>query len=142
MQPGLGICLQNKHRTPIYFTKKALRIIIGVHPRSPSEPLFCQLKFLNCENIFKYLVGRLMYRVYHEELTTLQFLYIKNSDIHMHDHYHIPLCRTIQMLVISYSLEIQRQRSIIIYFIRNYTKLYVAYYCVITVAPLHPLHPC
>ena len=99
LQPGLGICLQNKHRTPIYFTKKALRIITGVHPRSPSEPLFCQLKFLNCENISKYLVGRLMYRVYHEELTTLQFLFIKNSDIHMHGtrqrgHYHIPLCRT------------------------------------------------
>ena len=79
--------------------KKALRIITGVHPRSPSEPLFCQLKFLNCENIFKYIVGRLMYRVYHEELTTLRFLFIKNSDIHMHGtrqrgHYHIPLCRT------------------------------------------------
>ena len=79
--------------------KKALRIITGVHPRSPSEPLFCQLKFLNCENIFRYLVGRLMYRVYHEELTTPQFPFIKNSDIHMHDtrqrgHYHIPLCRT------------------------------------------------
>ena len=39
--------------------KKALRIITGVHPRSPSEPLFRQLKFLNCENIFEYLVGRL-----------------------------------------------------------------------------------
>ena len=37
-----------------------------------------------------------MYRVYHNELTTLQFLFIKNSDTHMHDtcqrgHYHIPL---------------------------------------------------
>ena len=114
--------------------KKAIRIITGVHPRSPSEPLFCQLKFLNCENIFKYLVGRLMYRVYHEELTTHQFLFIKNGDIHMHGtrqrgHYHIPLCRTnlgkvvydilvlyfgikfpmqisIQIVVILYSLEI------------------------------------
>ena len=79
--------------------KKALRIITGVHPRSPSEPLFRQLKFLNCEIIFKYLVGRLMYRVYHGELSTLQFLFVKNSDIHMHNtrqsgHYHIPVCRT------------------------------------------------
>ena len=85
---------------PLFILQKnALRIITGVHPRSPSEPWFCQLKFLNCENIFKYLVGRLMYRVYHEELTTLQFPFIKNSDIHMHGtrqtgHYHIPLCRT------------------------------------------------
>ena len=63
------------------------------------EPLFRQLKFLNCENIFKYLVGRLMYRVYHGELSTLQFLFVKNSDIHRHytrqsGHYHIPVCRT------------------------------------------------
>ena len=47
---------------------RALRII-----RSPSEPFFRQLRFLNCENIVKYLVGRLMYRVYHGELSTLQF---------------------------------------------------------------------
>ena len=47
---------------PLFILQKgALRIITGVHPSSPSEPLFCQLKFLNCENIFKYLVGRLMY---------------------------------------------------------------------------------
>ena len=99
LQPNLGICLLNTDRAPIYYTKKALRIITGVHPRSPSEPLFRQLKFLNCENIFKYLVGRLMYRVYHGELSILQFLFVKNSDIHMHDtrqsgYYHIPVCRT------------------------------------------------
>ena len=87
-----------QHRTPIYFRKRALRIIPGVQPRSPSEALFYQLKILNCENIFKYQVSRLMYRVYHRELTTLQFR-SKNTDIHLHDarqrgHYHIPLCRT------------------------------------------------
>ena len=43
--------------------QRVIRIIIGVHPRSPSEPL----KFLSCENIFKYLIGRLIYRIYHEE---------------------------------------------------------------------------
>ena len=90
-------------KTPIeplfILQKRALQIITGVHHRSPSEPLFRQLKFLNCENIFKYLVGRLMYRVYHGELSTLQSLFVKNSDIHMQDtrqrgHYHIPVCRT------------------------------------------------
>ena len=88
------------HIEPLFILqKRALRIITGVHPRSPSEPLFRQLKFLNCENIFKYLAGRLMYKVYHGELSTLQFLFVKNSDIHMHDsrqrgHYHIPVYRT------------------------------------------------
>ena len=37
--------------------------------------------------------------VYHGELSTLQFLFVKNSDIDMHDtrqrgHYYISVCRT------------------------------------------------
>ena len=88
------------HIEPLFILQeRALRIITGVHPRSPSHPLFRQLKSLNCENIFKYLVGRLMYRVYHGELSTLQFAFVNNSDIHMHatrqrGDYHIPVCRT------------------------------------------------
>ena len=79
--------------------KRAVRIILGVHPRSPSEPLFTTLKFLNCKNIFKYLIGRLMYRIYHGELHVLHGFFTKNSNIHVHDtrqkcHYHLPLCRT------------------------------------------------
>ena len=75
--------------------KRAVRIILGVHPRSPSEPLFTALKFLNCKNIFKYLIGRLMYRIYHGELHVLNGLFTKNSNIHVHDtrqncHYHLP----------------------------------------------------
>ena len=79
--------------------KRVMRIILGVHTRSPSEPLFITLKFLSCENIFKYLIGRLMYWIYHGELSVLHCLFTKNSDIHVHNtrqkcHYHIPLCRT------------------------------------------------
>ena len=66
---------------------------------STSEPLFTTLKFLNCKNIFKYLIGRLMYRIYHGELHVLHGLFTKNSNIHVHDtrqkcHYHLLLCRT------------------------------------------------
>ena len=79
--------------------KRVIRIILGVHPRSPSEPLFITLKFLSCENIFKYLIGRLMYRIYHGELSVLHCLFTKYSDIHVHNtrqkcHYQMPLCRT------------------------------------------------
>ena len=79
--------------------KRVMRIILGVHPRSPSEPLFITLKFLSFENIFRYLIGRLMYRIYHGELSVLHCLFTKNSDIHVHNtrqtcHYHMPLCRT------------------------------------------------
>ena len=65
--------------------KKVKRIILCVHPRSPSEPLFITLKFLGCENIFKYLIGCLMYRINHGELSVLHCLFRKNSDIHVHD---------------------------------------------------------
>ena len=59
--------------------KRAVRIILGVHPRSPSEPLFTTLKFLKCKNIlkFKYLIGRLMYRIYHGELHVLHGFFLR-----------------------------------------------------------------
>ena len=73
--------------------KRVIRIILGVHPRSHSEPLFSTLKLMSCENILKYLIGRLMYKC-----TSLSF-YKRNSDIHVYNthqkcHYHMPLCRT------------------------------------------------
>ena len=79
--------------------KRAGRIILGVHPRSPSEPLFTTLQFLNCDNIFKYLIGRLMYRIYHGEVRVLHCLFTKNSDKHVYYtrqqcSYHMPVCRT------------------------------------------------
>ena len=76
--------------------KRAVRIILGVHPKSPSEPLSTTLKFLSYENIFKYLIGRLMHRIYHGELRVLHCLFYKNSDVHVHNNrnYYMPLCRT------------------------------------------------
>ena len=64
--------------------KRAVRIILGVHPRSPSEPLFTTLKFLNCKNIFKYLIGRLMYRIYHGELHVLHGFFLRKIAIYMY----------------------------------------------------------
>ena len=58
-----------------------IRIIPGVHPRSPSEPLFVTLKFLNCENIFRYLTGRLIYEIYLGELSILHCFLQTNSTI-------------------------------------------------------------
>ena len=56
----LGICVWYKYKTPIHLKKRAVRIIPGVHAMSPSELLFTTLKFLNCENILKYLIGKIM----------------------------------------------------------------------------------
>ena len=81
------------HIEPLFILqKRAVRIILGVYPRSPSEPLF-----LNCENIFKYLIGRLMYRIHHGELRVCHCLFTKN--IYMYTYptevpFYMPLCRT------------------------------------------------
>ena len=130
--------------------KRAVRVIVGVHPRSPSEPLFTTLKFLNCENIFKYLIGRLIYRIYHGQLRVLHCLLTKIA-IYM---YTIPvrsaiiichcveltwgsvvwdmlvlLCGatfyaliSIQTLASLYSLEVLKQQYVITYFSLSYVQ--------------------
>ena len=75
------------------------RAVKVIYSRFLSEPLFTTLKFLNCENIFKYLIGRLMYSVYHGEQRVLHYFFLQKSDIYVHNtcqkcHYHMPLCRT------------------------------------------------
>ena len=86
--------------TLLILQKRVARIISGVYLRSLSEPLFTTLKFLNCENIFKYLTNRLMCRIYYGELCVLHNLFTKNSDIYVHNtrrhkcHYHMPSCNT------------------------------------------------
>ena len=72
--------------------KRAVRIILGVQPRSPSEPLFPTLQFLNRKNIFKYLIRRLMHRIYHGELRVLHGLFTK---IAIYDDWFIAQCRFI-----------------------------------------------
>ena len=83
-----GSAYKTNIETLFILQKRAVRIILGVHPRSPSEPLFTTLKFLNCENSFKYLIGRLMYRIYHGELRVLHCLFTKKIAIYM---YIIPI---------------------------------------------------
>ena len=53
------------------------------------------MNLLKCEDIHKYLIGKLMYKVYNGELIMFQALFKKNSDFHSYhtrqmDHYHIP----------------------------------------------------
>ena len=83
----------------LFLHKRAVKIFIAVHPRSPSEPLFTAWKFLNCENIFKYKICRLIYRIYHGELRVLHCLFTKHGDVLVHTilqkcHYDMPLFRT------------------------------------------------
>ena len=79
--------------------------------------------------MLKYLVCRVIYKAYHGVRATLQFLFIKNTDIHMHDtqqrgYYHIPLCTTNLGKCILQCFGALLWN----HFDRNSTKLYVAYH--------------
>ena len=52
----------------IKLQKRVIRIIAGVHPRTHTDPLFRKLNLLKCEDINKYLIGRLMFRTHNNEM--------------------------------------------------------------------------
>ena len=83
----------------IKLQKRAIRIIVGVHPRTHTEPLFQKLKLLKCEDINKYLIGRLMFRIQNNELPIFQNFFTRNRDVQFHDtrqkdYFHIPPFKT------------------------------------------------
>ena len=81
--------------------KKAVRIICHANPRSHSDPLFKELKFLNIWQINKYLIGQFMYKHFNKKLPALFSSYFKRScDVHLHNtrqassYYQLPIVRT------------------------------------------------
>ena len=79
--------------------KRAVRIIAGVHPGTHTDPLFTNLKLLKCDEINKFLIGRLMYRIYIDDITLFNSMFIKNVQVHNYDtrqkdHYHLPCFKT------------------------------------------------
>ena len=67
MQTSLSIMLECLSEV----TKIAVRIMSGVHSRTHTDPLFTELKLLKCDEMNKYLVGRLVDRIYNEDITFL-----------------------------------------------------------------------
>ena len=95
LQSGVGTFLSIIYECLGEVTKRAIRIISGVHPRTHTDPLFTELKLLKCDEINKYLVGRLMYRLYNEDITLFDSMFMKNEQVHNYDtrqkdHYHVP----------------------------------------------------
>ena len=73
-----GLSCQSYMNALVKLQKRAIRIISGVHPRTHTDPLFTELKLLKCDEINKYLVGRLMYRIYNEDITLFDSMFMKN----------------------------------------------------------------
>ena len=90
-----GLSCQSYMNALVKLQKRAIRIISGVHPRTHTDPLFTELKLIKCDEINKYLVGRLMYRIYNEDITLFDSMFMKNEQVHNYDtrqrdHYHVP----------------------------------------------------
>ena len=64
-----------------------------------TDPLLINLKLLKCDEINKFLIGRLMYRIYIDDITLFNSMFIKNVQVHNYDtrqkdHYHLPCFKT------------------------------------------------
>ena len=99
LQPCLGTNMCHISKLFNCPTKRVVRIIAGITPRSPTDFVFKELKLLKCSDINKYLVGRLMYRVYNIDYPLFQAMFVMNKNVHNHntrqsDHYHVPLFKT------------------------------------------------
>ena len=75
-------------------------MIAGVPRFHSTDLLFTELKLLKFIHINKYLIGRLMFRIYNHELQNLfGDFFTVNRELHGHKtrqalHYHIPLFKT------------------------------------------------
>ena len=62
--------------------KKIARIIVGVPPRTHSQPLFDKLKIMTIYQIYRYYVGVFMYKLYHNLLPPVFTMFTRTSNIH------------------------------------------------------------
>ena len=94
-----GLSCKSYMNALVKLQKWAVRIISGVHPRTHTDPLFTNLKLLKCDEINKFLIGRLMYRIYIDDITLFNSMFMKNVQLHNYDrhqkeHYHLPCFKT------------------------------------------------
>ena len=94
-----GLACKTYMKTLVLLQKRIIRIIAGVSRRSHTDPIFNELKLLKCNDINRYLIGRLMHRIYIGNITLLRSYFKKNKDIHQYstrqtNHYHVPCVKT------------------------------------------------
>ena len=61
-------CLQNKHKTYFYFTKKALRIVNHSLYDEPTNSMFCKFKAIQFSNLVSLNTAVFMFKVYRKIL--------------------------------------------------------------------------
>ena len=79
-----------------YLIHCILRVIVGLKPREHSAPLFKELNILSIFQINVYVIGKFMYKVYHQKtLSVFISMFKLNSSIHNHNtrqanQFHLP----------------------------------------------------
>ena len=105
--PYITYCIRawgNAFPTHIYkpivlLQKKAVGIINGVPPRSPTEILFKESDILKIDEVFKYSMGIFMFKFYRHKLPALFTKMFKNiTDVHKYIK-PIYVCQPVQLLV-------------------------------------------
>ena len=68
-----------------YYSKKIVRIIHGVPPRTHTEPLFLVLDVLKVSNLYKYNIALFMYKLKSSMLPDIFLMFIRNCEIHNYE---------------------------------------------------------
>ena len=67
----------------IKLKKRVIRIIVGVHPRTHTEPLFQKLNLFKCEDINEYLIGRIMFRIHNNEMPIFSNFFLHGTGMYI-----------------------------------------------------------
>ena len=92
---------QNLLNRILLLQKKALRIISFSHPRSHTDPLFLDYKFLKIQDSYLFQLGQFMYN-YKNEMVPSAFhdMFLQNNKYHKYptrhgDNFNLPMLKTI-----------------------------------------------
>ena len=84
----------------VLLQKRIIRIISGSKRLSHTDPLFKELGLLKLKDVNKFVIGKFMFRWYHDEVPSIfhdYFDYVKNvhnHDTRQKDHLYIPIVRS------------------------------------------------
>ena len=103
----------------MFYRKKIVRIICGVHPRTHTEPLYKSLNILNIDQIRDYSIALFTYKLTKHLLPPLfENMFIKTSDVHNYSTRHADL------LYVQFAATKRTQRTLKHYGIKLWNSLY------------------
>ena len=84
----------------VLLQKRIIRIITGSKRLSHTDPLFKELGLIKLKDVNKFVIGKFMFRWYHDEVPSIFHDYfdhvknVHNHDTRQKDHLYIPIVRS------------------------------------------------